>query len=326
MRRDQRQIALQGGFEQIFAALEHAAFLALGQLRADPGGGVEPGNAGAGGAHAFRQSALRVQLKLDLIGLVKRVEDVAAGRPRIGADHLAHTAGAEQRGQALGAAAGVVGDHRQIGRALVDQGVNQIIGQAGVAEPADQHGGTIGRALQRGDHVVANLIDRHQTSLIAFRSRLTALPKAAGDGKLATEKRAVKTARDKGKTTMTVTAGAGIRALFDLPEDIAYLDCAAQGPLLRASHAAGARGLLRKFHPWTPDGRPSTAMTAARDLFAGLIGARGGDIAHMGATSYGAAVAGANMTIEPGQKVLVLEAQFPSIIVWQRLAAAMAGR
>ena len=90
---------------------------------------------------------------------------------------------------------------------------------------------------------------------------------------------------------MTVTAGAGIRALFDLPEDITYLDCAAQGPLLRASHTAGARGLLRKFHPWTPERAAFDAeMTAARDLFAGLIGARGDDIAHMGATSYGAAV------------------------------------
>ncbi len=126
---------------------------------------------------------------------------------------------------------------------------------------------------------------------------------------------------------MTVTAGAGIRALFDLPEDITYLDCAAQGPLLRASHTAGARGLLRKFHPWTPERAAFDAeMTAARDLFAGLIGARGQDIAHMGATSYGAAVAGANMAIEPGQKVLVLEAQFPSnYYVWQRLAARDGG-
>ena len=43
-------------------------------------------------------------------------------------------------------------------------------------------------------------------------------------------------------------------------------------------------------------------------------------------TLAGAAVAGANMAIEPGQKVLVLEAQFPSnYYVWQRLAARDGG-
>lgn len=115
--------------------------------------------------------------------------------------------------------------------------------------------------------------------------------------------------------------------LFDIPAGVTYLNCAAQSPALRASAAAGERGVRRKFHPWSTErGNLDLELQQARDLFARLIGADGDDIAHMTATSYGAAIAAANLRLSPGQDIVVLALQFPSnYYVWQRLAARDGG-
>lgn len=110
--------------------------------------------------------------------------------------------------------------------------------------------------------------------------------------------------------------------LFDIPEDVNYLNCASQTPLLRASVAAGEIGMSRKAHPWGPH-RDDTAHEAqeARALFAGLIGATADDIALVPATSYGMAVAAANLDIAPNQEILILHEQFPSnYYAWHQLA------
>ena len=41
------------------------------------------------------------------------------------------------------------------------------------------------------------------------------------------------------------------RDLFDLPDDVAYLNCAYMSPLLKHAAAAGAAGIARKARPWT---------------------------------------------------------------------------
>src|ERR1017187_9298412 len=45
------------------------------------------------------------------------------------------------------------------------------------------------------------------------------------------------------------------RHLFDIPDDVAYLNCAYLSPLMKPALEAGAAGLARKAHPWeiTPD-------------------------------------------------------------------------
>lgn len=112
------------------------------------------------------------------------------------------------------------------------------------------------------------------------------------------------------------------RHLFDIPETISYLNCASQSPLLRASVAAGEMGVGRKAHPWG-----SLREDAARDaeavrtLFAQLIGATADDIAIVPATSYGMAVAAANLDVEANQEIVILEEQFPSnYYAWRALA------
>jgi len=116
--------------------------------------------------------------------------------------------------------------------------------------------------------------------------------------------------------------------LFDIPEDVNYLNCASQTPLLRTSVTAGEIGVSRKAHPWGPH-RENTAreVQEARALFAGLIGATANDIALVPATSYGMAVAAANLGIAPNQEILILHEQFPSnYYAWHQLAETKGAR
>ena len=112
------------------------------------------------------------------------------------------------------------------------------------------------------------------------------------------------------------------RHLFDIPDGLSYLNCAQQSPLLNAVCRAGEASVSLKAHPWT-DFRTQAAADAdtARDLFGRLIGATGDDIAIVPATSYGVAVAAANLPIERGRKIVVTQDQFPSdYFAWRHLA------
>lgn len=112
------------------------------------------------------------------------------------------------------------------------------------------------------------------------------------------------------------------RHLFDIPDDVAYLNCAYISPLLNEVHHAGVAGTERKRRPWEilPPDFFSEAETA-RKLFAALIGASGEDIALIPAASYGIATAARNLPLPRGSRVLMLENQFPSnVYVWRELA------
>jgi len=113
------------------------------------------------------------------------------------------------------------------------------------------------------------------------------------------------------------------RPLFEIPDDVAYLNCGYMSPLLRSVRAAGEAGVARKSSPWRL--LPADFFTGserARALFAGLIGARADDVAIVPAASYGVAVAAANLPVRPGGRILVLAEQFPSnVYSWRELAA-----
>ena len=115
------------------------------------------------------------------------------------------------------------------------------------------------------------------------------------------------------------------RHLFDLPDGVAYLNCAYMGPLPRRSRQAGEAALEQKSHPWEVQVRDFFAPSErARELFAGLIGASAEDIAIVPAASYGLAVAAKNLALKAGEAVLVLAEQFPSnLYVWRDKAAAV---
>ena len=116
------------------------------------------------------------------------------------------------------------------------------------------------------------------------------------------------------------------RHLFDLPDDVAYLNCAYMAPLMHSVVEAGIRGARRKARPWeitAPDFFSDGAH--ARGLFARVVNARAEDVAIVPAASYGMAVAARNLPLGNRQTVVVLADQFPSNLYPWRAAAARAG-
>jgi selenocysteine lyase/cysteine desulfurase len=112
------------------------------------------------------------------------------------------------------------------------------------------------------------------------------------------------------------------RDLFDLPDDITYLNCAYTSPLLKAAQQAGRTAIQAKANPWTitPDDFFSNAETA-RELFARLIECKADDVGLVPAVSYGIALAARNLPVSRGQSIVILQDQFPSnVYPWMRLA------
>ncbi len=112
------------------------------------------------------------------------------------------------------------------------------------------------------------------------------------------------------------------RHLFDIPDDVAYLNCAYMSPLMRSAREVALKGAARKCRPWEILPRHFfDDAEIARDLFARLIGARADDIAIVASASYGVALAAANLAVEAGRKIIVLHDQFPSnVYAWRELA------
>ena len=113
------------------------------------------------------------------------------------------------------------------------------------------------------------------------------------------------------------------RHLFDIPEDVAYLNCAYMSPLMHEVVAAGQAGVARKARPWTISSRDFfTESDQARALFARIINSEAANIAVVPAASYGIAVAAANVPVSRSQQIVVLADQFPShVYAWRELAA-----
>ena len=112
------------------------------------------------------------------------------------------------------------------------------------------------------------------------------------------------------------------RALFDIPEEVCYLNCAYMSPLLRSAIIAGRQGLERKSQPWNI--RPADFFSTARQIrstAAALFGSTANEIALVPSASYGLAAAANNLPVAKGQKIVVLAEQYPSnYYVWQALA------
>src|SRR5262245_26391360 len=119
------------------------------------------------------------------------------------------------------------------------------------------------------------------------------------------------------------------RHLFNIPHEVAYLNCAFMSPLPKVSIAAGEQGLQRKAQPWRIESCDFfNDSETVRGLFARIINANTDDIALIPAVSYGMAQAAHNVPVHPGQKILTLAEEFPSnIYPWldltQRTGASM---
>ncbi len=124
--------------------------------------------------------------------------------------------------------------------------------------------------------------------------------------------------------TPAVAKLASQRHLFDIPEGVSYLNCAYMSPLLKRVTAAGQRAVARKAHPWEITAADFfSEVEQARRLFATLLGGGAGpdDVAIAPSVSYAVGVACANLPLARGQTVLLLDEEFPSVILpWQARA------
>jgi selenocysteine lyase/cysteine desulfurase len=112
------------------------------------------------------------------------------------------------------------------------------------------------------------------------------------------------------------------RHLFDIPDDVAYLNCAYMSPLMTRAVEAGIAGLKRKAQPWqiVPD-RFFSGSEEFRSVAARLLNSSAECVAIVPSASYGIATAARNLVVKKGQSILVLAEQFPShYYSWQRLA------
>src|ERR687890_1917230 len=112
------------------------------------------------------------------------------------------------------------------------------------------------------------------------------------------------------------------RDLFEIPEEIAYLNCAYMSPQLRRAREIGERAVSRKSRPWelTPDDF-FDEVEEVRTLFSRLVGGDAEGVAVVPSVSYGISVAAANVSVREGEKIVILEDQFPSnVYAWRGLA------
>lgn len=114
------------------------------------------------------------------------------------------------------------------------------------------------------------------------------------------------------------------RHLFDIPDDVAYFNCAYNSPQLNESLNRQLSGAHTKSHPWerTPASFFDDAETVRR-LSADLFGGDADGYAVVPAASYGLSTAA--RAIEPhlrrGDRILVIAEEFPSnVLPWKRSA------
>lgn len=112
------------------------------------------------------------------------------------------------------------------------------------------------------------------------------------------------------------------RHLFDLPDDVTYLNVAYTAPLLHAAANAGLEAIQDKKRPWTISSDDFfSSVETVRELFARVVGCDSGCVAIIPAVSYGIALAAKNLPVEKGQSIVVLHDQFPSnVYSWRTLA------
>lgn len=106
--------------------------------------------------------------------------------------------------------------------------------------------------------------------------------------------------------------------LFDLEQDVHYLNCAAYGPYLKSSVLAAQEGLILKSRPYNISPMVHFERSAkVRALFSQLINCNNPeDIAMISSASYGMAIIAANLRrvkdISKKKKIVSLDNEFPN--------------
>lgn len=110
--------------------------------------------------------------------------------------------------------------------------------------------------------------------------------------------------------------------LFDIPDDVAYLNNAYMSPLMHSVVTAMQDGTAFKSRPWTYTSDHFFQYAAeARTLAGQIFGGAADNIAIVPSASYGLQIAANILPLGNGQNVIVMADQFPSnIYPWQEKA------
>ena len=82
------------------------------------------------------------------------------------------------------------------------------------------------------------------------------------------------------------------KSLFDIPDDITYMNCANMAPLLKTSNEAGISAINQRNSPWTISvSQWFEPVEQLKLLFAQIIHADKENIALIPSASYGIAIA-----------------------------------
>jgi len=115
-----------------------------------------------------------------------------------------------------------------------------------------------------------------------------------------------------------------VAGLFDIPQNVTYLNCASLSPQLKSVTEAGLWAAQRKVHPWQIQSEDwFTDPEKLRQLAARVINADADGMAIIPSVSYGISIAAANLPVGKGQQILVLDKEYPSnYYAWAELAKA----
>jgi selenocysteine lyase/cysteine desulfurase len=110
--------------------------------------------------------------------------------------------------------------------------------------------------------------------------------------------------------------------LFELDDEITYLNCSGISPLLKTVKQAGLIGLEKRATPWTMTNEDwFDKAEKLRALASGIFQTSVNNVAIIPSASYGLATAAKNLNIKKGKSIIIVEDQFPSnYYIWENLA------
>jgi len=118
------------------------------------------------------------------------------------------------------------------------------------------------------------------------------------------------------------------RDLFEIPQDVTYLNCANMAPQLKLVTQAGMEAVRAKASPWKLSAPEwFSGAETLRGLAAQLFGADIDGMALVPAVSYGIAIASANLPLTSSKSIVLLHQEFPSnVYAWRELARKAGAR
>jgi len=110
--------------------------------------------------------------------------------------------------------------------------------------------------------------------------------------------------------------------LFELDDEIIYLNCATMSPLLKSVKEAGIKGLEKRAKPWNLIDRDwFDDAEVLRSKAANIFQTSADNVALIPSASYGLATAAKNLNVKAGKSIIIIEDQFPSnYYVWDNLS------